>query len=124
MDVEGTSRSELAEMARLADQLVEQIGAARRHYDELRAALDGAGDMPASDERRALDEAHLLALSMAVTGVSRDEALRRLNEAFVIDDPQALLDEAYGVRFDEQHEARTRRSRFGRGRRARRREAA
>ena len=96
MDDEGT-RPELAEMARLADELVEQIGEARRHYDGLRAMLDGTDGGEAAEKRRAEDEAHLLALSMALTGVSREDARERLLEAFAIDDPEAILDEAYGA---------------------------
>lgn len=37
-----TREQDARELARLADELVDQIAAARRHYADLRAAIDGA----------------------------------------------------------------------------------
>src|SRR5688500_10402514 len=42
--------SGIAELARLADELIDEIGAARRHYDDLRAVLDGQVPAAADEE--------------------------------------------------------------------------
>lgn len=103
--------SGMAELARLADELIDEIGAARRHYDDLRAVLDGHvpedghdhGVEYAPDTPAALDEAHLVALSLALTGGNRDDARAHLRDVFGIgiDDANEILDQAFGVQFDD-----------------------
>ena len=119
MQSEGTAQPELGELARMADELVEQIGAARRHYDELREALDqpaqdGAGERGLRIGGR--DEAHLAALSMALLGDSRERARAHLSEAFGIDDADDIIDSAFGTSFPEQGGNQPRRRRFSRRR--------
>ena len=97
--------ADMAELARLADELIGEIGAARRHYDDLRAVLDGTtpeGTQTDADAPAALDEAHLVALSMALTGGDRDHAQAHLCDVFGIgaEDADQILDQAFGVRFD------------------------
>lgn len=99
--------SAMTELARLADELVEEIGAARRHYDDLRAALDtgaagGGQDESAAADPGTLDEAHLVALSMALTGGTRESARKHLCDAFGIEveDADDILDQAFGVQFE------------------------
>jgi hypothetical protein len=120
MDIGGTARGgagaqpELGELARLADELVDEIGAARRHYDEMLATIDGAGvapDDPAS--RRAADEAHLVALSMALTGADRDETGAHLRDAFGLDDVEEILDHAFGAGLADAPANGRQRRRFG-----------
>ena len=109
---EAGADSEMAELARLADELIEEIGAARRHHDDLRAALDGrrpegerqqaaepAPDRPEADTRATLDEAHLVALTLALTGGDREDARAHLCDAFGIgtDDAEEILDQAFGA---------------------------
>jgi hypothetical protein len=99
---------EATELARLADELVDQIGAARRHYEDLRAAIDGA-EVPAleaatrpvdgGDEHElpdAREDAELVAVNMALTGGSRHEAHLHIVETFGIVDTEEILDAAFG----------------------------
>ena len=119
--------SEMAELARLADELIDEIGAARRHYDDLRAVLDGQmpedghghGGEHAPDAPAALDEAHLVALSLALTGGDRDDARAHLRDAFGIgiDEANEILDQAFGTRFDGVAVEAQAQRRFGRRRR-------
>jgi hypothetical protein len=97
------SDPELAELARLADDLVDQTRAARRHYDDLRAALAEQDTSSDDGSRATIDEAHLAALSMAVNGSTREDARSHLCDAFGIAKPDAeeILDEAFGVRLDD-----------------------
>jgi septal ring factor EnvC (AmiA/AmiB activator) len=128
MDSDGVTTSEaegvrpdLAEMAELADALVEEVAAARSQYEELRAVLDEAAAEQAEPEREeatarepeaAADEApggdteewepplperaRLGALSMALTGGSRDQTRGHLHHTFGIEDPEPILDEVFG----------------------------
>lgn len=121
---EGTAyeaEAEMSELARLADELVEEIGATRRHYDELRSALDGHGtegdgedaavavaDPPADDARDAEDYdappsvegARLVALNLALMGVGRDLAREKLCKGFDVEPEwvDQILDDAFGAR--------------------------
>ena len=103
------------ELARLADALVEQIGAARRHYDDLQAAIDGAA-VPAFEPHAtahegptsptAQEEAELVAVNMALTGGTRHEAHLHIVETFGIVDTDPILDAAFGRIDDEPRERR------------------
>jgi hypothetical protein len=113
----------MAELARLADELIDEIGAARRHYDDLRAVLDGQLPEGGHDEggeyapdTPALDEAHLVALSLALTGGDRDDARAHLRDVFGIgiDEANEILDQAFGVQFDGVAIEPVARRRFGR----------
>ena len=106
--------SDMAELARLADELVEEIGAARRHYDDLRATLDGYGQSEGDEEtyaeapvavalaERPVDDveaetepdddappsvegARLVALNLALMGIARDDARMKLCDGFEIE---------------------------------------
>jgi hypothetical protein len=104
-----TSRPELAELATLADALVSEIAEARGRYEELARLIDGAdvaGDVPELHRASAIeDEAHLVALAMATNGATRADAHEHLVNAFGIDDPEEILDQAFAATSDfEQHE--------------------
>jgi hypothetical protein len=123
MSVEGIalgpdgSDPELAELARLADDLVVQIRAARRQYEDLRTTLENEEPPTANGRVHApIDEAHLAALSMALTGSDRDAARTHLCGTLGIDEPDAdtIVDEAFGVRFDDAALAQPRQRRFAR----------
>ena len=72
---EGTAyeaEADMAELARLADELVEEIGAARRHYDEMRSALDVQAT-EATAEQDGAQPAVALADPPALVEDARDE---------------------------------------------------
>ena len=87
MDRDATSD----ELGRLADDLLDDIAAVRRHYADLRAALDGGGE---EKPRSTVDDAELAVVSMALAGGTRDEVRRHLRDDFGIEDPDELLDRA------------------------------
>jgi hypothetical protein len=97
---------EIAELARLADSLVEQIGETRRRYGEMRAQLDDpdapalvADDAPTPAPRHSVrEEARMATLNLAISGVEREEALAHLHRSFSLDDPDDVVDEVYGSR--------------------------
>jgi len=143
MDVEGSSveptaqlepdgAPRLSDLAQLADALVEEIAAARSHYEGLREALEQA-DREAKDEAPAQletegtddpqpaapepdppqsppaepvahhsadpppeDKARLEAMSLALTGGTREDALALLHDDFGLDDPSDIVDEVFG----------------------------
>ena len=122
---------EIDELSRLADELVEQIGAARRHYSELRATAEhvvtsvGPDDEPgapaeespreeAHSQPSVREEAELVALNMALSGGDRSEAQRQIADTFGIQDPTDILDTAFG---DSDAPASPPRRRFARLRR-------
>jgi hypothetical protein len=118
--------SDITELARLADELVEEIGAARRHHDDLRAALDGGAaedgaehddaqtavavaDAPAEDDARdedvddappSVEGARLVALNLALMGVERELAREKLCKGFEVEPEwvEEILDDAFGNR--------------------------
>jgi hypothetical protein len=109
---------EATELARLADELVDQIGAARRHYEDLRAAIDGA-EVPALEAAPrpvdgagehelpdAREDAELVAVNMALTGGSRHEAHLHIVETFGIVDTEEILDAAFSAREDASRQRR------------------
>jgi hypothetical protein len=113
MYTDGGAQTDLREMARLADELVHQIGATRREYQELKVALDGAEAAPGEDGEAA--GAHLVALSIALAGGSVEEARGRLRDDMGIERPDAIVDEAFEVQVDGLvPEAPPRRRRFAR----------
>lgn len=127
--------NEVDELAQLADELVDQIAAARRHYADLRAAIDGsaaaaealqheqvavAEEEPAEPEqpgyrRTPEEEAEIVALSMALTGGGRHEAHLHLVDTFGIYDTDEILDRAFGA--SQAKPSPVPRRRFGRLRR-------
>jgi len=83
------------EQLELADALLEEISAARRHYAGLRSALDGSGDSEERPKARSVvDEAELAVVAMALAGSTREQAAEHLREDFGIEDPDELLDRA------------------------------
>jgi hypothetical protein len=109
-----------AELAKLADELVNEIAAARRRNAELREVVDASASgkaAPAADEAAAdehadeqaadpvahaqppapEDEAQLAVLSMALAGNSREAARDQLRESFGVENPDELLDRTYGA---------------------------
>ena len=58
----------------------------------------GAGDepQPDGDAPSGIERARLVALNMALGGASRDEAERQLRDELDVEDPDEILDEAYG----------------------------
>jgi hypothetical protein len=107
------------ELARLADELVDQIATARRHYAELRSAIDatevagaalavrerhgGHGDDDGPDEsqqgyhRTPEEEAEIVALGMALNGGDRQDAHLHIVETFGIYDTDEILDRTFGA---------------------------
>jgi hypothetical protein len=110
--------TEAAELAKLADELVNEIAAARRRNAELREVVDASASgkaappdaetaEPAAGEPAAEpvahaqpaapeDEAQLAVMSMALAGNSREAAADQLRESFGVEDPDELLDRTYG----------------------------
>src|SRR4051812_24206945 len=109
------SRPELAELATLADALVTEIAEARGRYEELAELIDAAdiaGDLPELQRASAIeDEAHLVALAMATNGSTRAETREHLVNAFGIDDPEEILQQAFAAtpEFDKVDTSRRRR---------------
>jgi hypothetical protein len=113
-------QTEAAELAKLADELVDEIAAARRRNAELREVVDASASgkaappahypetaEPAAGEPAAEpvahaqppapeDEAQLAVLSMALAGNSREAAADQLRESFGVENPDELLDRTYG----------------------------
>jgi hypothetical protein len=148
MSLSPVSDRDAAELARLADALVDEIAVARRRNAELRDVIDAAagghsrveseqppeadqalpveaGDTPSADPDPAppapvastpptgphaepahpdhdadaageQDQAHLAAVSMALTGTTREGAREQLRDTFGLDNPDALIDETFG----------------------------
>jgi VIT1/CCC1 family predicted Fe2+/Mn2+ transporter len=110
------SRPELAELATLADALVNEIAEARGRYEELAELIDNAeigGDMPEAQRASAIeDEAHLVALAMATNGATRADAREHLISAFGIEDPEEILDQAFAATSESEAVEPARRRRF------------
>jgi hypothetical protein len=115
---------DIAELARLADALVEQIAETRNHYAEMRAQLEDHG-VPAAAEadaeaeaeveaeteaefeaepsrHSAREEARMATLNLAISGVDREEAVTQLHRSFDLDDPSDVVDEVYGSRLAQE----------------------
>jgi hypothetical protein len=112
--------TEATELAKLADELVDEIAAARRRNAELREVVDASASgkaappghepqtaEPAAGEPAAEpvahaqpaapeDEAQLAVMSMALAGNSREAAADQLRESFGVENPDELLDRTYG----------------------------
>jgi hypothetical protein len=118
--------SEMKELARLADSLVEQLAETRHHYEQIRTDLDryqpradepSPAPMPVpvvhepdeSPEENA-ERVRLFALNLALTGSSREEVILELREKFDVDDAGEILDAV----FPQTTRTRERRRRFGR----------
>ena len=109
-DPGGASRNDLERIARLADGLVEQLGAARRRLDALRIELEDepapvpevvvpAPALDESDPDLVRDRIRLDAMNMALTGSTREETRAHLLENFSgveIDDIDNALDVTFG----------------------------
>lgn len=111
-----SSRPELAELATLADALVNEIADARGRYEELAELIDAAEigrDVPETQRASAVeDEAHLVALAMATNGASRAEAREHLVTAFGIEDPEEILDQAFAATGEHDQPEQPKRRRF------------
>jgi hypothetical protein len=85
------------DLVRLADELVDEIAGARRHFAGLRDAAGGSdareGDAP-NGQQPPSEKAELAVVSMALAGSTREEARAHLEEDFGIEDADALLDRA------------------------------
>jgi hypothetical protein len=113
--------SEMKELARLADSLVEQLAHTRHHYEQLRTDLDRY-EPRTSAPARALVEEHeetpeegaervrLFALNLALSGSSREDVVAELHDKFAVDDTDDILDAV----FPQTTRSRERRRRFGR----------
>lgn len=95
---------EIAELALLADALVEQVSEARRQYSELRAEIDGTE--PTEDAEREPvpapvahvdEEVRLYAHRLALMGVEPEEARMRLHHKFELDDAGPMVEAVYGA---------------------------
>lgn len=73
------------------DAAAEQLGAGAPSQDES-PGHDATGD----DDRSGVERARLLALNMALGGIPRADAERRLRAELDIDDPDEILADAYG----------------------------
>ena len=111
-------QSEMHELARLADALVDQLAETRQHYEQLRTDLDSyeatTTPAPAPQEREETPEegqerVRLFALNLALSGSSREEVTAELNEQFGVTDADEILDAVF-----PDTTARERKRRFGR----------
>jgi hypothetical protein len=122
--------SEMKELARLADSLVEQLADTRHHYEQIRTDLDRYEprvSAPASAQAQAqapapmveqpeetyednAERIRLFALNLALSGSSREDVIAELHDNFGVDDPGEILDAV----FPETTRTRQRRRRFGR----------
>jgi hypothetical protein len=110
------SDSDMKELARLADSLVEHLAETRRHYEQLRADLDSVGPLttletpagPAAEagdptgrhheyeyEDDDPDRARLLALNLALTGWDRDDVRAELSDKCPYADADEILDAVF-----------------------------
>lgn len=84
-----------ARLVRLVDELLEEVVATRRHFGALREAVgEPAAREHAARPQHAPSEAELAAVSMALSGITREEAREHLREDFGIEDADELLDRA------------------------------
>jgi hypothetical protein len=110
--------TEMHELARLADSLVQQLAETRQHYEQLRTDLDNyeahtapAGapaereDSPQENQERI----RLFALNLALSGESRETVSAQLRDKFDVIDASEILDAV----FPDTNE-RPRKRRFGR----------
>ena len=114
------AESEMKELARLADSLVEQLADTRRHYEQIRTDLDRfeprpGAPVPVVEEPEETSEENaerirLFALNLALSGSSREEVIGELRETFGVDDADDILDAV----FPQTTRNRERRRRFGR----------
>ena len=133
------SGEEADELARLADDLVDEIAAARRHYAELRAAIDRseaaaeayrgepADELVVDDDeddpdhgyrRTPEEEAEIVALGLALNGGSREEAHAHIVETLGIYDTDEILERTFGASAAHDAPSNSGRRRFGRLRRS------
>jgi uncharacterized protein (DUF2336 family) len=113
--------TEMQELARLADSLVEQLAETRQHYEQLRTDLDNyearattaVDDGPAEEQAETPEENHervrLFALNLALSGESREEVSAQLHDQFGVDDASEILDAVF-----PESTGRQRKRRFGR----------
>ena len=102
------ARADNEDLLRLADGLLEQAAALRRHYEQLSQTLGEAGTV-ASPARSAVAHggaplpgeapagARMVALEMATAGEPREATKEYLREAFGVDDSEAIVDEVYDL---------------------------
>jgi hypothetical protein len=90
-----------AELLRAVDDLLEQAADLRRQWEQIEALLDdapaaapGAGTVTAGSAEEA-DPRLLIALDLAMSGRSRDEAERYLTETFGSEGTAQILDEVF-----------------------------
>jgi DivIVA domain-containing protein len=114
-DAEREARERLAHAADAADRLVAAVDRLHGEAERLQAELSGlrteaaaapqapapaaAPAEPVAEPARSDDEAaaRIVALDLALAGTPRDEADRRLAEAYELPDRAALLDEVYAA---------------------------
>jgi hypothetical protein len=103
--------SDMKELARLADSLVEHLAETRRHYEQLRADLDSVGPLTTLETPSGFDADHgervgdygdedpdrarLLALNLALSGWSRDDVSDELDDKFPFMDADEILDAVF-----------------------------
>src|SRR3954469_23310942 len=120
------AESEMKELARLADSLVEQLADTREHYEQIRTDLGGhepretaptpapppvpIAEQPEETADENAERIRLFALNLALSGSSREDVIAELHDNFGVDDPGEILDAV----FPETTRTRQRRRRFGR----------
>jgi hypothetical protein len=114
------AETEMKELARLADSLVEQLADTRQHYEQIRTDLDRYEprsstpapivEEPEETPEESAERVRLFALNLALSGSSREDVIAELHEKFGVDDADEILDAV----FPQTTRTRERRRRFGR----------
>jgi hypothetical protein len=123
---EARPAADLAQLSALADALVDEISATRRHFADLQEAVRQLEGETGSAEARAEPEvepgppsteaadrftgapegAKLAALNMALSGATKEEAREYLGAAFQLEGIDELLEDAFGVAYSDAPSAR------------------
>lgn len=123
--------ADLGQLSALADALVDEISATRRHFVDLQEAVrelegeTGSAEYQAEPEVEpeppstetadrftgAPEGAKLAALHMALSGATREEARAYLGATFQLEGIDELLEDAFGVAYTDEQPARRRRFR-------------
>ena len=102
IDEDATGAPSMGDLARLADDLLQQVGALRRHHEDLRDKLAAAlADQAGGDGAEAPDEPEgsrenirVMALRMALIGDSRETAKAEL-ERFNVEGTDEIVDDVF-----------------------------
>jgi hypothetical protein len=113
----------VGDLARLADDLLQQVGTLRRHHEDLRDKLAAAvaeqassdGDGTPGDLEGSQDNIRVMALRMALIGDSREAAKEELRR-FNVEGTDEIVDDVFD-RTEEQRAPHPRVRLFARGNR-------